>query len=226
MKVYSLYNNINSVPNENDIEVTLPIKNMHYYPMLIRSHVDLDSFSNLKNNISITIDFSFANFDGSSSGIYDYSNKLYNSYIGVYYLKGANGSLNKETAYDLVAYDSQYLALPALGLSSNEATFKVKNYTIDPNILIDELYWNVYNAKIIMNGPEHPSKGFLPSYIQFGSPPKNSSSYPLREMYGTMYCKYFENLNVNVCIYGSAKDKEILEEIKSKILTQATVKYN
>jgi hypothetical protein len=226
MKVYSFYNNINSIPNESNIQVTLPIKNMNYYPMLIRTHVDLNSFSNLKNEISITIDFSFANFDGSSSGIYDYSNKLYNSYVGVYYLKGANNSLDKETAYELVAYDSKHLALPALGLSSNEATFKVTNYTVKPDFLIDELYWSVYNAKIIMNGPEHPNKGFLPSYIQFGTPPENSSSYPKRDMYGTMYCRYFENLNVNICIYASAKDKETLEEIKSKILTQATVKYN
>ncbi|MFW6016594.1 MAG: hypothetical protein ACOCRK_09155, partial [bacterium] len=88
MKIRDFYYNLESVPNQNNTSLDLPINNMDYYPFLISFNSSEGISNYLKTDVNLTIEFAFADFKNRRSQIYNENSPLYNSYIGVYYLKG------------------------------------------------------------------------------------------------------------------------------------------
>lgn len=224
MKIRDFYYNLGSVPNENTTSLELPIKNMDYYPFLISFNSSEGISNYLKKDVNLTIEFAFADFKNKRSQIYNEDSPLYNSYIGVYYLKGFNKELDENTAYNLVKYDITRLALPAFGLSPSDSTFDMQGEIQKSKEEVANIIWKKYKSKVIVNGPEHVREEFLLSYLQYGSPPEVEQSYPIRKMHGLLYVTYIEDEDINICIFATAKTDRILEEIENKIIKHAKFK--
>lgn len=181
---------------------------------------------------TLIIDYAVPDFDKNTAGFrqsfssfYDHGHPLYNSYFGCYYFGGDR--LDKETALAVMEYDIRLLALPAIGLPAGQSTFELKQVQELDAITMGGLEWTIYDAKLVMNGPEHPPQDFKTGYLQFGKPPAAAGEgllYPTVEMYGRIYITTLKEEPLSLGLFGIASSKEALEGIAETYLEKAELK--
>ena len=231
MTLYDRYCERDSVQGTLGIRTDLPLEGSGLYPLQVTFSAHDGLSAVLEHEVRFTIDYTFADFPRlrgpvrrSQSAFYDTSSPLYGAYAGVYYLEGLGEALDEQTAFAMPAYDQQYLALPALGLPASRTTFMADGVTTGETTVscTGDDTWILYEADIVTNGPEHRKDGFLPAYIQFGTPPEGSRNYPLREMRGAVASRYFAKQDLSIGLYVIGRDQTIVDQLMDEVLREAS----
>ncbi len=226
MTIYDRYQDQHGIPKKDHIILTMPFENMDFYPLMVTYNDDLGLSHFMKKPVEFTVEYTFADFLPlkSHSPIYDVDHALYNAYLGVYYVKGNKGMMSEEDALRVASYDAKRLALPAVGLDSNHATFEVKDTSkTQENISFAQRDWILYSSQIVTNSPLHSLGGFSPGDLQFGKSPKSTEEYPLVQMEGRLYLTYLKDKDINLCIYFLVKDRNTADLIQKQIILNARV---
>jgi hypothetical protein len=220
--VYDYFCERESLPQKLGLNVRMPLKNMDFNPVLITYNDDAGMSSWLGEPVSFTVDYAVAGF-GFLSGhsyFYDKEHPLYNAYAGAYYVQGLGKPADREDVLGIASFDQRCLALPAIGLRTQDAVFEPVDIRKSSGpVKIAGYEWDRYDAVIKTNGPEHYRKSFHSGYVLFGDPPPSAEDYPLRETAGRIYVTYIKDLDLTVGLYILAKDASVVEEIDRKVVS-------
>lgn len=232
MYLYDKYCEQYSLPKALELSVEMPLADAGYLPLMITFNDDEGMSAWLDRDVRFTVDYAVADFPswGRHSHFYDVDHPLYNSYVGAYYLQGyGQDAQNDETGLQLAtaiaAFDQQRLALPALGLSSNEAVFELIDAQEEETYFHENQRWTAYNATLKTNGGEHNPEGFLFSYLQFGRPPRTAVDYPIREMHAKFYFTYIEEKDLFLGLYALYADKADRNVIGKELLESSEISF-
>lgn len=226
MTVYDRYQDHYSIPMKENLLVDIPLKSMDFYPLLVTFNDGPGLSRFMGRSVDFTVEYTFADFPPwiGHSPIYDEDHPLYNAYLGIYYVKGYKNLLTEEDALKVASYDATHLALPAVGLSSQDAVFEVnKTSQTRENLNFSQRDWILYTSEIKTNSHRHSSKSFSPGDLQFGKSPKTSIDYPLIKMEGRLYLTYLEEKDINLCIYVLVKDEKTADYIHEEIILATNV---
>ena len=220
IRIYDRYQERSSIQEDLGLEIDFPLDKMDLFPMLV-TYNDKGLAKHLGKPIKFTVEYTFADFKHgkSSSQIYDQKNPLYNAYIGSYSLVGFGESLSEKDLMLISQYDMLHLALPAVGLPSDEGTFEIlDNEKKAQDIVISSYPFTTYESTVLTNGPEHHDEAFVPGDLLFGSSPETGVDYPLIEMNGKIYHYYFDESDLNLIFYTFGKTDDITREFEEKII--------
>lgn len=224
--VYDCFCDKQSLPDKLGIKLEMPLQNTDFLPLLLTYNDDMGMSAWLHKPVRFTVDYTVGGFEflSNHSRFYDIGSTLYNTYTGAYYLQGLGRPADKETILNIAAYDQCCLALPAIGLNTDQAVFEacgIRQY--DANEKIAGYDWQCYDAVIITNGPEHTKKSFHTGYILFGEPPPAKTEYPLRQMAGRIYTTYLKDTDLTIGLYIIAKNEDVLTEVNGEILMKIKI---
>ncbi len=226
MKIYDRYQDHHGIPNKEGISLHLPYAEMDFYPLLVTYNDGIGLSNFLGKPVDFTVEYTFADFPrfNSHSAIYEEAHPFYNAYLGVYYVKGCNGMLTQEDALNVVSYDIKHLALPAVGLNSLNAVFKVDEInSTSKKIEFSQRDWILYTSEIITNSIIHSKGNFFPGDLQFGKSPKTKADYPLVQMEGRLYLTYLEKEDINLCLYMMVKHPKTADLIHEEIILKTRI---
>ncbi|WP_130808114.1 hypothetical protein [Senegalia massiliensis] len=222
----------------NDININIPtrkINNEPFYPFMLYFN-SKNSFSKyIKEDAELSISYNFGGFKflNKYSNYYDEDSELFSSFYGAYIINSksnkpfgfkSNGDINIDLLEKVPEYDQKYLVLRSLGLNPKKSTFKNDIIDIEENIeYIESDNWIKVDSKIRTNSPNHNKKNFQRGYIQFGNPKNISKNYPIINMYGRMYVKYFKNYDKTIGFYILGKNKNIVDKIDNEIMSKSYI---
>lgn len=205
--------------------VKYPLRGTSFYPNLLTFNNDTGASHALGIPVSFTVDYSFAKptFLLGRSTVMNPKHPYYGSFIGCYWVMGADHKLSSSELASLVSFDIQKMMLPSFGASSCN-TFCSIGPTVEDESLcqISTLKFSRKVSQILMSTPAHPFK-FQSSYLLYGFPARTSDSYLIKTMYGVLYDTYIKDLDLNLMLYATAKDFSTLEQIDTQILQRATI---
>lgn len=241
---YSFIHKYNSFINKIDFNIHIPgglsTKERDWYPFMIYFNNDKGFSKHINKNLSITILYNFGAFNHKSgmSSYYDANSPYYSSFYGAYIIRdndnpinmfgyNKNNTLNIDEISKLVTYDQKNLVLTSLGLDSTKSSFNFDITNINKNIdYLGHTNWTKVDAKIKTNGPIHRFKSHKRGYIQYGRPPHldpDISNFPVIDLYGRVYIKYFDEYNITVILYGMMSSMEILNQWDEEILEKTII---
>ena len=180
----------------------------------------------------LTIMYNFPEFDlkRGCSRIYDDSSPYYSSFYGAYCVEGdygfdESGSLNVEEAGKLPEYDYTRLVLQDLGLPAERQLFDWETDEVYEDVKMAGYDgWYAVDAEILASGVLHNKKTFLRNYIQYGSPGYGTEEdFAPVELFGRVYGKYFEELDVSIYFYVISADREVLDDCDENILQKSEI---
>ena len=79
------------------------------------------------------------------------------------------------------------------------------------------------------NSPAHEYQGFKQGYLQYGKPMgrfEYKEDFPVIDLKGRVYVKYFEELQATIVLYAMAPSWEVIEEVDREILSYAELSFN
>jgi len=81
------------------------------------------------------------------------------------------------------------------------------------------------DASLITNSPLHRYRGYQRGYLQFGLPPKDyqGEDFPLIEVKGRIYVRYFEEKKVTVVLYLMGRDHAFIETWSDQLFQQENI---
>lgn len=224
----------------NDINLNIPtgkINKENFYPFMLYFN-SKNGFSNyITQNVNLSIAYNFGgfkSFDKNSSYYNEFSN-LYSSFYGAYIIDSnndkpfgffENGGIDVELLAQVPEYDQKHLVLSSIGLSPKDSIFENDIIGIEKNIkYIRSNDWIRIDSNIRTNSPNHKKEKFYRGYLQFGiSQNESNQNYPIINMYGRMYVKYFKEYNKTIGFYILAKNKTIVDEIDEEIVSKSYIK--
>lgn len=224
--VYDFFCEKQSLPEKLGIKLEIPLQNTEFLPLMLTYNDDRGMSAWLHKPVRFTVDYTAGGFEFlfDHSRFYDKNSALYNAYTGAYYLQGIGKPADKETILKVAAFDQRCLALPAIGLSTDQAVFEAFNIREHTETTeISGCEWHRFDAEITTNGPEHTKKAFQTGYILFGCPPRATAEYPLRPMIGRIYTTYLKDIDLTIGLYVIAKDEYVLTKINREILLKARI---
>ncbi|MBO1263978.1 hypothetical protein J3A84_02835 [Proteiniclasticum sp. SCR006] len=227
VSLYDRYQEEQSVAEKLSISIQMPLENMEVFPILV-TYNDENLSRFLGKQLHFTVDYTFGDFleEEGHSRIYDSYDPLYNAYLGYYSITGFGKRISEEELMLLSEYDMQYLALPAVGLSPYESTFRIESHEKMPeNLMLSSYPFTVYESTLTTNGPEHRGESFAPGDLLFGKSPPASVSYPLHEMKGRVYLHYYEDQDLNLIFYALGKSSALLEDFEESILKKTVISF-
>lgn len=244
MKVYSHICEKDSIPDKENITIHIPgglsTAESDWYPFVM-TFQDNEGFRQYTgtDTVSLTILYNFPAFSltHGCSRLYDTQSPYYNSFYGAYFvqqegtpygfIKQSDGNLQVDcnSISQVPQFDFQKLVLREFGLHAKNAVFDWEITDTTENITYAgyEDFVQI-DALLTVNGASHQKQDFQTSYIQYGTP-----NFPCKEplapinMYGRVYCRYFEEWNCSVFFYIIAADKTVLEACDNKILSKSTL---
>lgn len=195
--------------------------------------ISLESLNiDTEGRADMSIFYTFGDFDGGRSLIYDLDSPYNSSFYGAYIikLKPENHSvdvaeLNKLTE-EVVRYDYTWLILTQLGLNIKEANFEPEVDGISTGVTaFGSDSWTKVDAKIKTRSVTHNLNGFKRHYLQFGSPgiDETDSEFPPIILFGRTYSKYFKNEDIYVVFYIQSADLDLLDKTDLFLLSESKV---
>lgn len=192
-------------------------------------------YLNLKEDIQLSIIYNFGNFSFGKkyAAYFDPQSDLYSAFYGAYAVNNkelfftADGKIKIEKLTAVPAYDQKYLVMPAIGLAANDVTFEADSITIEEDVHYIELPgWGRIDAMLKTNTPAHRYRTRQIGYLQYGVPKglKVKSDYQVELLAARVYCRYFAEYNATIVFYIMAKDRELVEEIDTVILSRSLLK--
>lgn len=242
MFIYNLYEKNNSLLEKDNIRLTMPgglvTKEKDWFPFVMTFN-DNEGFSSfLGRDVELTILYNFGAFEmlKGSSLLYKKSSDYYSSFYGAYIIKEQDekkfgfdndGMINIKEISQVPKYDYKYLVLKGLGCDNVYVDFKINNINlIDEYIGYSE--WYKIDAKIKTNSPIHKKVEDHISYIQYGEPPEEyyeGVDFPINDLVGRLYVRYFDELNSTIIFYVIAPNKKTIEKCDKKFLAKTSIKY-
>lgn len=234
----NFYHSNNSLLKEENIEVKMvggwATEQKDWFPF-VNCFNPSEGFSRFfGKDVEVFILYNFAHFNlmKGSSLYYDENSDYFNSFYGAYIVKGKDmkfGYFKDDTPnYDEMAlvpeYDMKALVLGGFGCDNPQFDFKVNHdYTTE---LLGYNNWNVMEATVMTNSPMHKSTHYRQAYLQYGKPLKNTTlekDFPIVEMKGKFYGRYFEEKQCSIFFYIIASDMNIIKEWEVDILNKTTL---
>ncbi|PKM50554.1 MAG: hypothetical protein CVV02_10640 [Firmicutes bacterium HGW-Firmicutes-7] len=234
MSISSAVQRKNSLLKEEGIKIKIPgglsTTKKDWYPFVMTFNSSKGFSNYIGKDVQLSILYNFGAFDfiNGASTFYDSSSKYYNAFYGAYVIKGQNFSfgynIDQTPNYDEMAlvakYDMTELVLNSLRCFNPTFFLKLEEGR-SMDSLIGYENWEVIDATVITNAPMHKKKSNLQSYIQYGSPPKKlykGKDFPLVEMKGRFYARYFKENGCSIFFYIFATDINTIEEWEKDIL--------
>lgn len=222
-----------------DINLKIPsgkIEKENFYPFMLYFNSD-KGFSNYIGkdaNLSIAYNFGGFKFRNKNSSYYDKDSDLYSSFYGAYIIDSdddnsfgfnENGHIDVDLLAKVPEYDQKYLVLSSIGLSSKNSVFENDIIDMKENIkYIDIDDWIKIDSNITTNSPIHENTNFYRGYIQFGIPKSEANkNFPLINIYGRMYVKYFKEYDRTIGFYILGKNKNIVDKIDKEIVSKSKI---
>ena len=179
-------------------------------------------------NADLSILYNFGAFSRSQSTIYDEDSEYYSAFYGAYVINSdsfglTDGELNLEELFKVMEYDYSKLVIRDIGCPNPTFTINdgVKSEIV-PYIDIDG--WTRADASIMTNGISHELQEFKLGYLQYGNPPATANEdFPIIEIQGRIYAKYFTEYDAIVVLYMMAKDASVIDECDEMILSKTVI---
>ena len=238
MKVYSPYCAKNSIMKSQDFELSIP-SGSSWYPFVMTYEAD-EAFSSYVGlpGTKLTILYNFPAFSlkNGCSRIFDESSPYYSSFYGAYLVRTGDGkpygfspdmsTTDEDAVLDIAKFDFFSLVLGDFGLSADKQVFENTPVTEQANVsFLGYDGWTEISSNLSINGMNHKKKGFVSSYLQYGSPNfPVSSDFASVEMKSLIYARYFPEWGTSVFFYVMSPSEEVCENCVQTILSKSTVK--
>ncbi len=238
MSLYSPYCAKNSIMETENFELSIP-SGEGWYPFVMTYEADEDFSSYIElPDTKLTILYNFPAFSlkNGCSRFFDEASPYYSSFYGAYLVHRADGepfgfssdmsNPDENRISDIAKFDFFTLVLDDFGLTLDERVFK--------NSLTSELSnvsflgydgWTQISSDLTVNGANHEKKGFVSSYLQYGSPnfPVSSDFAPVK-MKSIVYARYFPDWDTAIFFYVMSPSEEVCESCVQTILSRSTLK--
>ena len=177
----------------------------------------------------LTILYNFPAFDhpfGRTRG-FDPHADYYNSAYAVRKMNGEpfgflkDGEVNMDEVSLVPQFDFEKLVLEDFGLKQEDQFFSWTPQKITKQVSIAGFPgWTRIEADLSVNGMYHEKKGFVSSYIQYGSPKRQEEfeDFAVVQMKGLVYAKYFSDQDVSVFFYAMTPSEDTLLETEAQFL--------
>ena len=238
MSVYSPYCAKNSVMNKESFELSIP-SGSGWYPFVMTYEAD-EAFSSYIGlpDTKLTILYNFPAFSlkKGCSSFFDEASPYYSSFYGAYLVRCADGkpygfspdmsAPNENAVSNIAKFDFFTLVLSDFGLKTNKQVFDSTPTSEQANVsFLCYDGWSRISYDLTVNGVNHSKKGFVSSYLQYGSPnfPVSSDFAPV-EMKSIVYARYFPEWGSSVYFYVMSPSEAVCENCVQTILSKSTLK--
>ncbi|PKM95431.1 MAG: hypothetical protein CVU84_05015 [Firmicutes bacterium HGW-Firmicutes-1] len=234
MSISSTYQRNYSLLKEENIKISMPggistiKKDWYPFVMTFNSSEGFSNYVGKDVKLSILYNFGAYDFNHRASTFYDRFSPYFNAFYGAYVVKGkgfpygyfADGKPDYDEMALIAKYDMTQLVLNSLG-----CTHYTFDSQLEEGLSMDKLLgyedWDVIEGTVLTNSPMHMKKDGLEAYIQYGKPPKNlfeGKDFPLVEMKGKFYARYFQENGCTIFFYAIASNSKVIEEWENDIL--------
>lgn len=237
MSLYSPYCAKNSIMEEN-FELSIPSGD-GWYPFVMTYEAD-EAFSTHIGlpDTKLTILYNFPAFSlkNGCSKLFDESSPYYSSFYGAYLVRRADiapfgfspdmRDVDEKAVSDIAKFDFVTLVLGDFGLTADKQVFESTPNSEQRGVsFLGYDDWTRISSSQKVNGLNHKKRGFVSSYLQYGSPnfPVSSDFAPV-EMKSIVYAKYFSEWDTSVFFYVMSPSEEVCESCVQTILSQSTLK--
>ena len=238
MSFYSPYCARDSIMKSQNFELSIPSGD-GWYPFVMTYEAD-DAFSSYIGvpDTKLTILYNFPAFSPKNgcSRIFDESSPYYGSFYGAYLVRRADGepygfspdmnTPDNNVISDIAEFDLSTLVLGDFGLSPDKTVFTYSSVSEQTNqSVLGYDGWTMLSSDLTCSGMNHKSKGFVPSYLQYGSPNfPLSSDFASIEIKSIVFAKYFPKWGTSVFFYVMSPSEEVCESCVRTILSNSTLK--
>lgn len=207
-----------------------------FYPFLLyfNSNEGFGNYIDKDVDLSIIYNFGGFNIGKKHSTYFDPDSDYYSSFYGAYAVKSNENApfgfkVDENIDIDLLSkipeYDQRYLVMSSIGLSPRDVIFEYDISDVERNIeYIGSKNWIKVDSKIKTNAPIHNYKEHDNGYLQYGIPKEldyRENDYPIMNLYGRMYIKYFDKYDSTIAFYILGKNKDIVDRIDENIVSKS-----
>jgi hypothetical protein len=243
MLPYSRMHKRDSVLNKNRITFHIPggssTSKADWYPFVITFNDNRGLSSYLGESVEFTVLYSFGHFqlrEGTSS-YYNPESPYYSSFYGGYIVKPAeenrkfgfleDGTVHTEELAKVPEYDQKHLVLSSLGCPRQQRVFQEEIISTHYNVDYAGCQsWVQMDSNIRTNSPVHAYRRFQQGYLQYGKPMGRlhyKEDFPVIDLKGRVYVRYFEELQATIVLYAMAPSWETIEQVDREILSKAEI---
>lgn len=211
-----------------EIDVLIPTDKLGWFPKMIWYDASEAYNQSHHTDISLTILYSFGDFNQGVSSIFDKSSPYYSSFYGAYIIqnRGTGYPENLEQLAEIPIFDFEKLILRDLGDPNYKGAFQYKVGTIEENVTyLSQTGWKKIDLDIETHGLWHNKKETLNHYIQFGIPKQasNGTDFEKVSLKGRLYFKVIDSNNA-IALYIITGDGELLEATDRELLALTTLR--
>lgn len=234
MKAYSSYLEHESFLEDVGITIQMPgglrTPQSDWYPFVMTFNDDKGFSRYIDQDVRLSILYNFGAFEltKGASTYYAPSSPYFNSFYGVYAIYEDSSKINLKRLEEVTAFDMKTLVLESIGCTSPQMDFTIQS--IQENVALGEYSdWTLVNADILVNSPVHFYTKDNPdyqAYIQYGRPPLTyfeGQSYPLVQMLGRIYVRYFEKEKTTIGLYVIGTSPEMIQKTVQDFLDQTKI---
>lgn len=207
------------------------------YVLYFNAGKGFTKYLNAKEDIQLSIIYNFGNFRCGKkyAAYFDPQSDLYGAFYGAYAVNSKalffaeDGQVKIEKLATVPAYDQKHLVMPSIGLPPGKVTFTVEAVEVQRGVsYIDIPGWCKMDAVIKTNTPAHRYRTRQLGYLQYGVPKglEVETDYQVMRLAARAYCRYFEEYNATLVFYILAKERGVVEEIDTRILSRSVLKQS
>jgi hypothetical protein len=245
MLPYSCMHQRDSVLHKSQITFRIPggwrTKKPDWYPFVITFNDDEGLSEYLGESVEFTVLYNFGHFQLSkgTSSYYNPNSPYYSSFYGGYIVKPAaddrrfgfleDGSINTDELVKVPEFDQKYLVLPSLGCPIEQRVFQEEVTSVKGDVKYAGIDgWTRVDSEIMTNSPVHEYRGFERGYLQYGKPMgrfEYSEDFPVIQLKGRVYARYFEELHATIVLYAMASSWEVIDEVDREVLSHTELNW-
>ncbi|MBF4693571.1 hypothetical protein [Fusibacter ferrireducens] len=174
-------------------------------------------------DLSLTILYSYGDFNQGTSSIFDRNSPYYSSFYGAYVIEDASFPQTLDELALVPTYDYEHLILKDLGDPEYKGAFSYEIQGTQKDVkYLDSEGWEKVDINIQTHGLWHQKDRFLNHYIQFGIPKADSggTNFSVVDLKGRLYFKRVKP-TYTVVLYIIAANSKLLEETDESLLSKA-----
>ena len=230
MSVYSATHHNTSVMKQNGFDIKM-VSAEGWYPFVLTFNADgFSAWSGIQADMSILYCFGAFDNGARTSTLYDPQSRFYSAFYGAYAIKTYEGvygfsdqALDIDEVITAVRYDYTQLVMRNFGCIS--PVFSVKEYSVYDDIShAGSDGWTRIDALMTLNAAAHAYEENKNAYIQYGRPPRyEGEDFPVIEMAGRVYAKFFDEYGCTVMLYVMAPDWLTVDECDAQVLAGTVI---
>ncbi len=243
MRPYSAFCYRDSLMKKDSIRFRIPggasTKKPDWYPFVMTFN-DSEGLSRyLGEQVEFTILYNFGYFPLSkgTSSYYVPGSDYYSSFYGGYIIKPGDknrrfgflpdGKIDAGEIVKVPEYDQRALVLSSIGCPWEESVFREEISSVQYSVQYAGYGdWVRIDSGIRTNSPVHEYRGFQQGYLQYGRTPgrlSHSGDFPVIDLAGRVYVRYFEEYHATIVLYIMAPSLETVNECDREILSKTTI---